>query len=188
VAFALTGLMIVGGFAAVVAAAATVLWPLAFIFFVAEKPVAQVDHLAIVGLTTAGSFYTSVEFSDDQVQWLRSDDGGASWAKAAPPTGDSLRSAASVYTCAGDGVCYLSHYGSRGTPQSTSRIDRLDPDGSWRNEAVFDPSECRPSGLAANPSNSAEVIVDCSDRRIGYRDPGGRWHTVDFVEFALTHR
>jgi len=153
----------------------------------ADRPSA--DEINQMGASKTGDgFYVEVAFADKSSMWLGSTDGGATWVKAIKQTGLVRAGYGSIgLQCVDDGVCYLAHPRTKADKEEAHLIDRLAPDGTWRNEATFT-TECWAEDLSVNPRNSDRAFVKCSENAIGYRAEGGRWKVLDVTGLATKLR
>lgn len=148
------------------------------------------DSVSLIAADQQGTgFYAKVEFADKSSLWLKSSDGGATWAKAEAPTEFNYNSYDTTHLdCADDGVCYLSYASTGDARYRHNVVDRIQPDHTWRNELDKVGGECWAENLVVNPANSDEALVTCSETTLAYRAGAGDWREVELARIAASLR
>jgi len=154
------------------------------------------DLLENIGWSRDGSFYVEVNaVDDDQLHYMRSDDGGASWSASPPP--DRLYSSdngvkGGNMLCADDGVCYRnSTRDLNALPEeydALTTIERRTPGEEWGTEAVFGDRDFLPGEFAVNLTNSNQVVAMSRDGRILQRAGYGVYLTVNVLAYFRAKR
>ncbi len=142
---------------------------------VAARPAAPVRPAEITVLGFRGdAFYATVRHSgSSESVFVRSDDGGRSWAivdrATVPKTmGPGLPQGA---RCANDGVCYRRN-------QEGFVVERGDVNEAWTVEYTTSRTTAMRT-LDVNPANSSQAMMQVDRSMIAFRDSFASWMTLD---------
>ncbi len=140
----------------------------------------------------AGAFHAEVYLENGYgTRWLRSTDGGATWAREAQepgllPQAEELGDDEGWQLCAAGGVCYrVVPVQAAGSPGSRPNwwVQRRGTEGEWQVEKYLGTSGYWVTGLAVNPSNPDEAMVGNRDMAL-VRAATGVWREVDLLTIA----
>jgi len=158
-----------------------------------EDSLLRMDGLRWFGFVD-GAFYAKLHLERKNVdRWIRSFDGGKSWAMAKSPLGLPSQvgviwycrapMSAGLYgfgyqQCAIDGVCYRVTLGSS-QDQSSYYLYRREPGKEW----VVESRIYFPAPIYVNPYDSSQVMVSGV-----FRDDKGFWHDASLRMWAAATR
>lgn len=136
-----------------------------------------------------GAFIAEVQLADGAGhRALQSTDGGRTWAVRNEVWVDGVeRSADGAFTsCTTDSVCYRAT--DREPPgghryQHLRLVERRDPGADWHRDAVL-PGEGALAGLAVNPTDGDQAVVQSNDGWVYFRVGPGDWQAVDLIALA----